>query len=108
VSTTKKKIEYRACPKCDAHVAVSTDDRPAIGRCFGCNRVYSVWPNESVHALCACGKPHDERGHPYSVGEARRYFDVYGQRMEEYQRRLFEFLLEKAEGSAEGSVEGKA
>lgn len=99
MTRAKKAIEHRACPnqKCEAHVATSTDERPAIGRCFGCGKRYSIWGDESVHALCACGKAHDERGHPYTVGEARLYFEDHGERMEEYGRNLFAFLLEKAE-----------
>ena len=95
--TKKAKATERPCLNCDAHVAVSTCKRPAVGRCFGCERRYSVWADESVHSLCACGKPHDEHGHPYTVGEARLYFNAESGRMEEYQRHLFEFLLEKAE-----------
>lgn len=89
--------KHRACPRCQAHVAVPVATRPAIGRCFGCGHQYSVWADESVNALCACGVAHDEGGHPYTVGEARRYFDAHGDGMEEYQRHLFAFLLEKAE-----------
>lgn len=107
-SKPNKKIEHRACPNCEAHVATNTDERPALGRCFGCYRPYTIWEDESIHALCACGKPHDERGHPYTVGEARLYLESgYGKRMEEYGRHLFEFLLEKAEAEDKKTRSGR-
>lgn len=107
MTKAKKAIEHRVCPNCEAHVATNTDERPVIGRCFGCGKRYSIWEDESVHALCACGKPHDEHGHPYTVGEARLYFVAHGPRMEEYGRHLFEFLLEKAEGKTFDELQGE-
>lgn len=95
-----RETTERECPRCKAHVAVHATGRPAIGCCFGCGRQFSIWPDESVHPLCACGTAHDEKGHPYSVGEARRYLDVHGPSMEQYGRSLFEFLLTRAEATS--------